>query len=123
MPQNAAPHPTKCDVINDMKLFPTVYRRIYCRKFLTLFNQKSRYKNKCIRIRLYWYPNLRYHYLSFSNPASHTDIQKRFQIKLNLYVHKVKSNIGIKHAVHYNRRYYLGIPSLLFSNIEGSFYF
>ena len=22
-------HPTKCDVMNDVKLFPTVYRRIY----------------------------------------------------------------------------------------------
>ena len=36
----AACHPTKCDVINDIKLFPTVCRR----KFLTLSNQK------CIRI-------------------------------------------------------------------------
>ena len=48
---NAARHPRKCDVINDVKLFPTVYRRIYCRKFMTLSNQKSRYKSKCIRIR------------------------------------------------------------------------
>ena len=24
---------TKCDVINNIKLFPTAYRRIYCRKF------------------------------------------------------------------------------------------
>ena len=24
--------PTKCDVISDVKLFPTVYSRIYCRK-------------------------------------------------------------------------------------------
>ena len=45
-----ARHPTKCDVINDVILFPTVYRRIYCRKFLTLSNQTSRYKLKCIRI-------------------------------------------------------------------------
>ena len=29
----AARHPTKCDVINDVKLFPTINRRIYCRKF------------------------------------------------------------------------------------------
>ena len=50
MPHNAACHPKKCDVINDVKLFPTVYRRIYCHKFLTLSNQKSRYKSKCIRI-------------------------------------------------------------------------
>ena len=49
-PHNAARHPTKCDVINDVKLFPAVYRRIYYRKFLTLSNQKSRYKSKCIRI-------------------------------------------------------------------------
>ena len=49
-PQKAARHPTKCDVINDVKLFPTVYRRIYCCKFLTLSNQMLRYKIKCIRI-------------------------------------------------------------------------
>ena len=49
-PHNGARHPTKCDVINDVKSFPTVYRRIYCRKFLTLSNQKSGYKSKCIRI-------------------------------------------------------------------------
>ena len=30
-----ARNPTKCDVINDVKLFPTVYRRINCRNFLT----------------------------------------------------------------------------------------
>ena len=40
----------RCDIINDVKLFPTVYHRIYCRKFLTLSNQMSRYKIKCIRI-------------------------------------------------------------------------
>ena len=49
-PHKAARHPTKCGVINDVKQFPTVYRRIYCRKFLTLSNQMSRYKIKCIRI-------------------------------------------------------------------------
>ena len=38
-----ARHPTKCDVINNVKLFPTLYRRIYCRKFWTLSNQTSRY--------------------------------------------------------------------------------
>ena len=38
-PHNAARHAMKCDVINDVKLFPTVYRRIYCRKFLMLSNQ------------------------------------------------------------------------------------
>ena len=31
-------------------MFPAVYCRIYCRKFLTLSNQKSCYKSKCIRI-------------------------------------------------------------------------
>ena len=46
---NPSRHPTKCDVFNDIKLFPTVYSRIYCRKFLKLSNQTSCYKSKCIR--------------------------------------------------------------------------
>ena len=46
----AACRPTKCDVINDIKLFPTVYPRIYCCKFLMLSNQMSHYKSMCIRI-------------------------------------------------------------------------
>ena len=41
---NAVHHPMKCDIIHNVKLFPTVYRMIYCRKFLTLSNQKSHYK-------------------------------------------------------------------------------
>ena len=49
-PRNTACHLMKYDVINEVKLFPAVYSRIYCRKFLTLSNQKSRYKSKCIRI-------------------------------------------------------------------------
>ena len=49
-PHKAARHPTKCEVINDVKLFWTVYHRIYCCKFLTLSNQISHYKSKCIRI-------------------------------------------------------------------------
>ena len=48
-PHKAACQPTKCDVINDVKLFATVYRRIYCRKYLTLSNVMSHYKSKCIR--------------------------------------------------------------------------
>ena len=51
-PQKAARNPTICDVIYDVKHFPTVYRRIYCRKYLTLSNQTSRYKIKCIGILL-----------------------------------------------------------------------
>ena len=35
-PYKAACHPTRCDIINDIKLFPTVYRRRYCRNFVTL---------------------------------------------------------------------------------------
>ena len=51
MPHKAACHLKKCAVLNDVKLFPTVYRRIYCRNFFfTLSNQTSRYKSKCIRI-------------------------------------------------------------------------
>ena len=41
----AARHPTNCDVIINVK-----YRRIYCRMFLTLTNQTSRCKLKCIRM-------------------------------------------------------------------------
>ena len=41
-------------LINDVKLFPAVYRRIYCHKYLTLSNQTSRYKSKCIRIYLFY---------------------------------------------------------------------
>ena len=40
-PHKAMCHPTKCDIINDVKQFlivypAIVYRRIYCRTFLTL---------------------------------------------------------------------------------------
>ena len=42
-PHKSARHPTKGAVIDDVKLFPTVYRRIYCHKFMTLSNQTSRY--------------------------------------------------------------------------------
>ena len=45
-----AHQPTKSDVITDVKLFLTVYRRIYCHKFLMLSNQMTCYKIKCIRI-------------------------------------------------------------------------
>ena len=48
-PHIAARHLMDCDVINDGKLLPTAYRRIHCRKLLTLSNQTSRYKGKCIR--------------------------------------------------------------------------
>ena len=52
-PHKASHHPTKFDVSNDVKQFQTVYCRIYCRKFLTLSNQISHYKSKCIRKCLY----------------------------------------------------------------------
>ena len=42
----AACHPTKCEVINDLKLIPTVYHRIYGCKFLVLSNHTSYYKSK-----------------------------------------------------------------------------
>ena len=51
--QKAAHHPMIFYVINEVKLFPTVYPRIYCRKFLTLSNQMLCYKLKCIRITFY----------------------------------------------------------------------
>ena len=37
-PHKTAHHPTKGDVIEDVKLFPTVYGRIYCPKFMTSSN-------------------------------------------------------------------------------------
>ena len=43
-------HLLKCGVINDIKLFGTVYCRIYCCKCLTLSNQTLHFKIKCIRI-------------------------------------------------------------------------
>ena len=49
-PHKAACHSIKCDVINEVKLFLTVYRMIYCREFLTLSLQTPCYKSKCIRI-------------------------------------------------------------------------
>ena len=49
-PYKGIRHPLKCDVINDIKPFPTVYHRIYCRKFLMLSNQTSRNKSMCVRI-------------------------------------------------------------------------
>ena len=49
-PYNASRHPMKCDVISEVKLFLTEYRRLYCHKSLTLFYQKQHYKTKCIRI-------------------------------------------------------------------------
>ena len=52
-PHEAAHHSTKCDIINDVKVFPAVYHRLYCRKFLLLSNQTSRYKIKCIRMFVY----------------------------------------------------------------------
>ena len=38
-PHKAARQITKCDVINDVKLFPTVYCRLYRSKFLALSNK------------------------------------------------------------------------------------
>ena len=49
-PHKATWHPRKCDKINNVKLFLTVYHSAYCRKFLMLSNQTQRYKSTCIRI-------------------------------------------------------------------------
>ena len=38
-PHSHLRHPTKCDVINDVKLFLTVYRTIYCHNFV-IFKKK-----------------------------------------------------------------------------------
>ena len=44
----------KATLRNDVE-FPIVYRRIYCRKFMTLSNQTSRCICKCIRIQIISY--------------------------------------------------------------------
>ena len=76
-PHKVAHHPTKCDIIDNVKLFLTVYHRIYCHKFLTLSNQTKRYKSKCITIwqivKLDWPLN--------TNKA-HVLINKYFQRKI-----------------------------------------
>ena len=40
-PRKTVRHPTKCDVINDVKQFQTVYRRIYCRKFFDVIQSEE----------------------------------------------------------------------------------
>ena len=49
-PHKGVRYQMKCYTINDVKLFLTVYRKIYWRKFLTFTNRISHSKNKCIRI-------------------------------------------------------------------------
>ena len=49
-PYKASRHPTKCDVINDVKLFLTVYRSIYLHEYLMLSIETSHSQSKCIRI-------------------------------------------------------------------------
>ena len=36
-PHKGIHHQMKCDVINDIKLFPTVFRRIYCCNFFSCY--------------------------------------------------------------------------------------
>ena len=60
----AARNPWKCDMIIDVKLFLTVYLRIYLSNFLTLSNQMLRNKIKCIRMSVICYVidfNCQYH--------------------------------------------------------------
>ena len=44
--QKAAYHPTICDVIIDVKLFQTVYRRIYCPKFFDVIQSAVAVQNQ-----------------------------------------------------------------------------
>ena len=50
-PHKAARHPTKYDVINDIKLFPTVYRRIYCCKLLCYPTRRRITKASALELR------------------------------------------------------------------------
>ena len=47
-------HPTKFDIINDVKLFLTVYH-IFCNKFLTLTNQMLCYIIGALECLLYYW--------------------------------------------------------------------
>ena len=74
-PHKDARYLTKCDLLNDVKMFPTVYRRIYCRISM-LSNQMLRYKSQCIRISFFisWWGNVVYKYyvdkLTARNPLN-----------------------------------------------------
>ena len=45
-PHKAACHPTRCGVINDVRLFPTVYRRIHCSNFLDVIQSDVSLQNQ-----------------------------------------------------------------------------
>ena len=56
MPHKATRHPRKCDIVNDVKLFLTVYLSVFCRKFLTLSNQTLCYtKASALALLIYTY--------------------------------------------------------------------
>ena len=49
-PRNATCHPRRCDVINDVKLFPTVSQDILSQILDIIQSEDARYKSKCIRM-------------------------------------------------------------------------
>ena len=46
----AARHPRICDVINDIKLFPTVYCRTYCHKFFNVIQSDLALQNQALEL-------------------------------------------------------------------------
>ena len=70
---------------NDVE-FATVYRRIYCRKFMTLSNQTSRNIFKCIRI---------YDYTLRITVAENFTVMMQFFIEIMFTVKAVKCNLKI----------------------------
>ena len=98
----AARHPTECYLINDFKLFPTVYHRIYHCKFLTLSNQTSRYKSKCIRMAILSESDM--HNIPLSDP--------------------VFSTLSLSHQNEWTTYTYLDVYLLIFQNwlLDGGLY-
>ena len=90
----------KGDVIHGVKLFPTVYRRIYCCKFLTLSNQKSRYKSKCIRIDSMSYRLGLLKLSSLKNQVSYTSKAVHFG---KAYFDPLQSSLGLGGCIYDNK--------------------
>ena len=86
-PHKAARHPTKCDVINNVNLFPLVYHRIYCRIFLNLSNQTSRgCKSNCIRIRHNCFQNFNLGWYIVGYTVGNLVLRRRASVNPTIYL-------------------------------------
>ena len=82
----------ECDVINDVKLFLTVYRRIYVLKLFTLSKQTLRYKSKCIIILMCE--------CIFYSDINHSEISQTLHLIYTFYVRS--SNLPFKITCYVN---------------------